>query len=347
MEQKLHILTTDDQDMMTLFKPITCEQCSLIDAHAPNRLMLVSLDIDTEPSGGPHPAELSPTIESIQVALTPRIEHFLKLLQDCSHECFAHVLLFPVVRKHKISEGVQEVGPVNFTSTLQLLEDALKLVHRARREAGHDQEMTTLNTNEFQKALDFLRQIFEDRFMCDAKLKAAICDLEERPDELSRNTKKKIRGERRSACKSWKWTLMGNVHFLHAVMRNGIFQLRDQQDLATALLQAQSSVDEHHADDVAGARALMAHKDTLREEAVKARQQVKRARKLLDASNSGAELTQCQQVLCIQLESGELERIRNQKDRAYGHGQSVTNLSLEQAAVMRAFSFKQLEKYFE
>ena len=46
--------------------------------------------------------------------------------------------------------------------------------------------------------------------------------------------------------------LMGNVHFLHAVMRNGIFQLRDQQDLASALLHAQSSVDEHHADYVAG-----------------------------------------------------------------------------------------------
>ena len=141
---------------------------------------------------------------------------------------------------------------------------------------------------------------------------------------------------------------MGNVHFLHAVMRNGIFQLRDQQELARALLQAkESSVDEHHADDVEEPLRLVPNKDTLRAEAVHARQQVKKARKLLAASNSGAKLTASQQALCIELESGELERVRNQKDRAYGHGQSVTRLSIEQAAVLRAFSFNQLEEYFK
>ena len=71
-----------------------------------------------------------------------------------------------------------------------------------------------------------------------AKLKARICDLVERTEELGRKTKKIIRKERRNAFKAWKYTLMGNVHFLHAVMRNGIFQLRDQQELASALLQA-------------------------------------------------------------------------------------------------------------
>jgi hypothetical protein len=236
---------------------------------------------------------------------------------------------------------------VNFTSTLQLLEDALKLVHRARREAGHDQEMTTLNTNEFQKALDFLREIFEDRFMWDAKLKAAICDLNEKPDELSRARKNRIRSDRRSAFKAWKWTLMGNVHFFHAVMRNGIFQLCDQQDLATALLQAENSVDEHHAGEVAEAIKLVPNKEAVRAEAVRARQQVQKAKQLLKRQNSGAYLTQSQIALCIRLDSGELERIRNQKNQAYSHGKSVTNLSIEQEAVMRAFSFNQLETYFE
>ena len=58
-----------------------------------------------------------------------------------------------------------------------------------------------------------------------------------------RQMKQKKRNDRRNAFKAWRWTLMGNVDF----------QLRDQQELASALLQAkQSSVDEHHADDVAG-----------------------------------------------------------------------------------------------
>jgi hypothetical protein len=270
----------------------------------------------------------------------------LKLLQTPSHENLAHVLLFPVVRKQRVSDGVQEVGPVRINSTLQMLEDALMLVQKARHDAGHGQERTYLSTKMFENALDFLQRSFEENFMENAQLKARICDLVERPAELSRKTKQKTRSDRRSAFRSWKSQLMGNVHFLHAVMRNGIFQLRDQQDLATALLQEQSSVDEHHADDVAGAVESVPNRDTLRAEAVHARQQIKKARKLVDASNSGAVLTRSEKILCIQLKTGELEEDRNQKDRAYGYGNSMKSLSIELAAVLRAFCCNQLKKYF-
>ena len=92
---------------------------------------------------------------------------------------------------------------------------------------------------------------------------------------------------------------------------------------------------------------LRPNRDTLRAQAVQARQQVKKARKLLDASNSGVVLTPSQLALCRQLELGELERTRKQKDRAYGHGRDVMRLSIEQAAVLRAYSFNQLEAYFQ
>ena len=137
------------------------------------------------------------------------------------------------------------------TPQVVCLEDALTLVQRARREAGHDQESTRLDTEEFQKALDFLQKIFEDDFMQNAQLKARIRNLQEKPEEFCRNTKRKIRVDRRNAFRAWTRQLMGNVHFLHAVMRNGTFQIRDQQDLASAFLHAYSSVDEHHADSSA------------------------------------------------------------------------------------------------
>ena len=137
------------------------------------------------------------------------------------------------------------------TPQVVCLEDARTLVQRARREAGHDQESTRLDTEEFQRALDFLQKIFEDDFMQNAQLKARIRNLQEEPEEFCRNTKRKIRVERRIAFRAWTRQLMGNVHFLHAVMRNGTFQIRDQQDLASAFLHAYSSVDEHHADSSA------------------------------------------------------------------------------------------------
>ena len=99
-------------------------------------------------------------------------------------------------------------------------------------------------------------------------------------------------------------------------MGNVNFQLRDQQDLASALLQAkQSSVDEHRADDVTGVVESVPNRDTFRAEAVHAREQVKKARKLVAASNPGTVLTPSEQVLCTEFESSELDRVRNQKDR--------------------------------
>ena len=134
------------------------------------------------------------------------------------------------------------------TPQVVCLEDALTLVQRARREAGHNQESTRLGTEEFQRALDFLQKIFEDEFMQNAQLKARIRNLQEEPEEFGRNTKRKLRVERRNAFRAWTRQLMGNVDFLHVVMRNGTFQIRDQQDLASAFLHAYSSVDEHYAD---------------------------------------------------------------------------------------------------
>ena len=140
---------------------------------------------------------------------------------------------------------------------------------------------------------------------------------------------------------------MGNTHFLHAVMRRGIFQLHDQRELARALLEAkESSVDEHHADDVEESCKLLVKKDNLRADAVYARQQLKKAQKLLAAMKDGTKLTQAEDLLCSQLETGHLQRIRQEKDDAYGHGQSVTRLSIEDAAVLRAFSNKQLDDYW-
>ena len=92
---------------------------------------------------------------------------------------------------------------------------------------------------------------------------------------------------------------------------------------------------------------LVPNSDTLRAEAVHARQQVKKAKKLLAASNSGATLTPSEEALCIEFESGALEENRKEKDRAYGHGQSVTRVSIEQAGVLKAFSFNVLDEYFK
>ena len=100
----------------------------------------------------------------------------------------------------------------------------------------------------------------------------------------------------------------------------------------TAVLQEQSSVDEHHADDVAGAVESVPNRDTLRAEAVRARQQIKKAQKLDLKASTGAVLTRSERILRTQLETGELEEDCNQKYRAYGYKNAMTSLSIELAA---------------
>ena len=361
---RLQILTTGDQVLMSLFidsfKPIKDAQSTLIDAYAPKRMMIIRLDTDTP---APVHTELDTDADChilgharIPCILTMRIAHMLKLLQTPSHESLAHVLLFPVVTKQKMSDGIHEFGPVHINSTLQMHEDVLMLVLKARQDAGHHQELTYLSEDMFTKTLAFLQNSFEKNFMENTKLKARICDLVERPAELSRNTKQKIRSDKRNAFKAWKSQLMGNIHFLHAVMRNGIFHLRDQQDLENAILYEQSSVDEHHA----VVSVSVSEKETLRAEAVHARQQIKKARRLIDASNSGAVLTPSEKKLCIQLKTGKLEEDRILKDETYTYLRhraapdasatrplaSVGSASIEMAAVLRTFCCNHLEKYF-
>ena len=353
LNQDLQILASDSQELMSLFidpyKPITGAQSLLIEAETPERVIMVRLSADrSAPVHTVQDTDADNHVhEPIPCKLTPRIEHFLKLLQTPSCENLANILLFPVVQKRRLSHGVQEVGPVHFSSTLQMLEDALLLVQQARRHAGFDRMGTVLSTSGFQKASDFLRDTFEVNIMNNEQLKANIRVLVEDPDNLSRKMKRYVKRKRRDAFKAFKFRLIGNVHFLHAVMRHGIFNLTDQQQLAAALLQEQRASEEHDADNVGAAVQPTTSKETLRAEAVHARQQVKKAQKLVNASSSGAQLTQSEKALCTQFENGTLEQVRNQKDRAYGHGKSVTSVTIEQAAVLRAFSFNQLEQYFK
>ena len=60
------------------------------------------------------------------------------------------------------------------------------------------------------------------------------------------------------------------------------------------------------------------NRDTLRAEAVHARQQVKKARKLVDASNSGAALTLSEKNFAFSSRQANWKKSRKQKDRAYG-----------------------------
>ncbi len=382
LDSRLQICTTGDQNLLSIFKPTACailpstkSTVTKLEADAPDRILVLRLttgavassdaSVDraaaiTSCSNGSVAASATDVPQPIArrlvappLVLTPRLQRFLSMLETPSHETLATVIMFPVVHKHKTLDGAEETGPVDYKAGLRLMEDALKLIHRARREAGHDEENTKLSDAEFLRALSFLQTVFESDCMANEDLKARIRHMEAAPLSLSRADKVLIRRQRRGAFKSWKWALMGNTHFLHALLRWGLFELKDQHILAAALLQEEEdSVDAHRAvsgsqQHAVGGSAAPSMND-LRQQSVVARQKLKKAKTLIRSWQKGWKLNAAERQLCMHFESGALAKAVKLTTEAYGHDHAAgtSAASVEHAAVIRAFCTNKLNGFW-
>ena len=151
-----------------------------------------------------------------------------------------------------------------------------------------------------------------------------------------------MKNDTRNAFKSWKRSLLGNHPFLMAVLRHGLFDSKSQQELMIAVLQEQSnSGDDHPAEH---------DRKELRRKALEARQQLKDAKKLAEKlaleELSEAELSNEQFHLLTELNSGLLEKIMVEENKAYGHGEGVKISTKEEAAVFR-MSCNSLDVYHQ
>ena len=97
------------------------------------------------------------------------------------------------------------------------------LVRRARAHVGCLDDSTTLVSDEFKVALEYLQQEFENNFMHNSDLAQRIRDFKEHPERLSRTEKDKVRSHRHGAFKSWQRRLLGDNDLLHHTLRHGIF----------------------------------------------------------------------------------------------------------------------------
>ena len=93
--------------------------------------------------------------------------------------------------------------------------------------------------------------------------------------------------------------------------------------------------------------ATLLDRDILRAQAVKARQNLKYAEKLLKrAQEEKMPLSRTEHRLVMKLESGELHWNRADAEKAYGHGQTVKKITVEESAVIRAYSTDVLARYW-
>ena len=201
---------------------------------------------------------------------------------DESAEALCSVLI------HKVSEygcarpdGTMEYGPVDVIESLQTFEHALQLINLARGVAGAESKNQELSPDQMKEALRWLVCKFEDSFLENDELKQKIQMMDSHTSKMIKKEKKAVRDQRRDAFKSWKWRWFGNVHLFHAMLQYGIYDLKSIQDFMMAYLEEKCYSGDAH---LAGSVITPEYKQTLRAEAVKARQLLKKARKLAASS---------------------------------------------------------------
>ena len=142
---------------------------------------------------------------------------------------------------------------------MQQLNDAHTLARQARAQSGGIHSTGTpgisLLTNEFEKALDYCRNVYHEKFMLNENLKREYTEFRNDPQSMQHTTKKRIRNQFRGAFRNWITKLVGDWNFFMTVLKHGIFDSTSRREFLQALPQERqaamsSSVDAHHAADV-------------------------------------------------------------------------------------------------
>jgi hypothetical protein len=319
---------------------------SLADAEAPAAMRIL-------PSGKHRslPSGDAPAAMHIPHRGQDQILKFLAMLKDQADEStdlqnLAIVLFHPVCSRRMRDDAVAD-HPFQRKESVDKLNNALLLIRQARASAGVSEDSKTLSETQFEKALDKLKSIFREEFIGNQDLRRRVKDWEAEPDAFDRRQKKKIRDDLRGAFRSWATKLLGGWDF-KAVMRHGLFATSNQKALAQAVLE-----DSHrgpggdtHPAETPSFRRLRENPETLRRAALEARCAYKTAVRLVEKVRAGYAPTNREHSIIMQLESGHLKTMRDEANKAYGHGAGAETLSREQAIVLLAFTEKKLEAYF-
>ena len=329
----LYLLCRDQQLMCLHTGSKTMQNSKRLDATEPDRILIVT-SRNVRPivsSGSAHSAVACEGLASSGSAHSAVTDELAKakaeaLRELCSEAAacadegkqkWGFLLVSPVhVAKHMTEDGLQLTGPVDIAASVCVFDDSLALIQRAHATAGESRPRKSLSEAQFTQASKWLQHsCFEPRFLHNKDLKEQIRILDNNPDTLSREQKKKIRNARHGACKAWKKTLLGNKDLAHSIMQHGLFSLADMRDFMVAFL---DDADKQQEGGAWGGG------ERLRREAVAARRTLKEAGKLAYMRES--ELTPWEKKLLQKLDSGKLEEDWQAKERAYGMALACQNL---------------------
>ena len=283
-------------------------------------------------SGDPHPTDTGDSAAKVaKVSNTPRDQVHAKILQqldsrraspdsddaltlpdsDGAH-LTVELLYQPIAEQTRDKHGVVHTSPIDVDVSGQTFVSAILLLKKIRADVGAEEEEETLTSDQFERALQNLKTIFEDHFLLNRKL---AWDLRRKKDEssaLTREEEKKINIEFRGAFAVWLKSLLGDRAFAFALLRHGTFDFSDLRRCAQALLQGGS--------DDGGVSQSANDELDLRRAAVSARRQEKDANKFAMWASEGWHTNAWQKEQIRLLKTGELAEQVRSANAAYGFG---------------------------
>ena len=305
-------------------------------------------------SGDQHPtAEV--IHRSKHVALTPRHQVHMKILQQLTNgagttlpdsddaHLTVELLYQPIAEQWHDKHGVVHTSPIDVDVSGQTFVSAILLLKKIRADVGAEEEEETLTSDQFERALQNLKTIFEERFMVNRDIARNLQRKRANPKALSRTVKKQIQAAFRGAFSSWLRSIIGAKAFAYALLRHGIFDFEDLRRCAEALRQEESD------DGGISQSARHTPNPELRRAAVSARRQERDAKKYAKwAREKGWACSPWQQRQIMLLDSGKLAEQVRSANAAYGFGKGAEEaLSREQAMTLKVFTSEVLNEYMK
>ena len=258
---------------------------------------------------------------------------------DSGDAHFTVQLLYqPFIIKRQAADGCWHNDPIDVQQSADTFANALALLKKVRRDVGCVKVGATLSSSQFGNAYGQLKKIFAENFMKSRKILATD------PETLDRKGTKKYKVDVRGAFKVWARELLGDHAFMLAVLRHGLFEFSDLKQYAD-LLEAERSKDD--GDRKPGGAKHPTTNKALRQQALRARRELREAKKFRRWHENGWQLHSWQKLQVVKLEVGELQEQVIKANVAYGHGVGAdTGLTKEQAMTLEIFTERPLRNYF-
>ena len=292
------------------------------------------------------------------VALTPRSEVHMKILQkltDGDGSTFldsedAHLtvdmLYQPIATQTRDEQGLVHNGPIDVDVSANTFVCALALFKQIRADVGAEADMTTLNHEHFEIALDKLKTIFEYNFLLNKRLADDLRAKREETRDFSRAEKSHMNKEFREAFNFWLSSLLGDKSFAYALLRHGIFDFSNLSKCAVAL--RQDATYEGGGISQSATQENDFRKTKLRRFAANARKRERRAKKWAKWAELGWNCTDRQNYQIILLQTGELAEQVRIANAAYGFGKGAEEpFTREQAITLKVFTTDVLDEYWK